>query len=117
MRDQKVQDAAIQLETLMAQHKAIAKLHDVQDTLDRVEDRQERAERQLVNTAHTFEKKWENAERAYLDGTNVARELKEQHGEILKEVRRFRMVGMAIIFGSSLISQTELLTAFRHIFG
>ena len=117
MRDKELQTADIQIETLLAQHKAIAKIHDAQDTLDRIEDRQERTGRELINITHKFETKWEHAERAYVDGVDAARELKEQHAAILAEIRRFRMVGMAIIFGSSVISQTELLAVFTRIFG
>ena len=117
MRDQDLQTANIQIETLLAQHKAIAKIHDAQDTLDRIEDRQERTGRELVQITHKFEAKWDGAERAYLSGVDVARELKEQHQAILTEVRRFRMVGMAIIFGSSVLSQTELLSIFTRVFG
>ena len=117
MRDQELQTANIQIETLLAQHKAIAKIHDAQDPLDRIEDRPERVGREFGNITPNVETKGEPAERAYVDGVSAARELKEQHAAILTEIRRFRMVGMAIIFGSSVISQTELLAVFTRIFG
>lgn len=117
MRDPETQHAATQIETLLATHKALAKIHDVQDTLDRIEDRQERAERSIVQVTHTFERKWENAERAYAHGIASDTALKNQHAELLKEVKRFRAVGLAVIFGSGIVSQTELLTFFTRIFG
>ena len=109
-------DHQTNLQLLLQQAKANARLHEIQDDMEDLKRAADVIEKERLHAYNTYYTRMDELKRQQDQAHALANEIKKELSAISKQGRKLTTIGLALIFGGSLLSKTELFGLLSKLF-